>query len=357
MNEQEQVTPPAEPTPGPKPRRSFPWRSMGWIFSISAFVILVSVLLFASLHLVKVNLAMQHQLTQVNDSLNTLQTSNDHYQARLATLEQQQEKNAQTVEQMTKKIVSPRDAAPTRTQIQTPILESDFAIKVFLAVFVILFLFILPLMWQLAKFFTSIDFFIYRWKHRAHQTPEQRYALLQKKACDTLIHAASTDNISQLDTAWSIQARKLRKDPIVVACYVDCLWRYPDQTQKIYKLLSRTLSKQLDDVLLKQFMQLDVPHPEKQLVLAEKWLKRFPDHAVLLLALGQICLRCRLWGKARTYFNECLTHQLLPGAFLGLGSLAEETGDFETAMERYREGLNAIVNGRGEYVRSNVCVL
>ena len=39
---------------------------------------------------------------------------------------------------------------------------------------------------------------------------------------------------------------------------------------------------------------------------AETWLRRHPDDAVLLMALGRMCQRQRLWGKAQSYLEASL---------------------------------------------------
>ncbi|WP_434515131.1 heme biosynthesis protein HemY [Dechloromonas sp. ARDL1] len=69
---------------------------------------------------------------------------------------------------------------------------------------------------------------------------------------------------------------------------------------------------------------------------AEGWLLRHPDDAVLLLALGRMCQRQRLWGKAQSYLEASLSVRATQEAHLALARLLDELDKADEANKHYR---------------------
>lgn len=69
---------------------------------------------------------------------------------------------------------------------------------------------------------------------------------------------------------------------------------------------------------------------------AEAWLRRHPDDAVLLLALGRMCVRQRLWGKAENYLDASLAVEPRQEGHLELARLMDQLGRTEEANAHYR---------------------
>jgi HemY protein len=76
-----------------------------------------------------------------------------------------------------------------------------------------------------------------------------------------------------------------------------------------------------------------------QLLFAESLLMKQPEDEVLLLSLGRICLRNRLWGKAREYFQASISMRPLFESYNELGRLLYHLGDPEKAAWCFRSGL------------------
>ncbi|WP_265947378.1 heme biosynthesis protein HemY [Dechloromonas sp. A34] len=68
----------------------------------------------------------------------------------------------------------------------------------------------------------------------------------------------------------------------------------------------------------------------------EAWLRRHPDDARLLKALGRMCLRQRLWGKAQSYLEASLAVEPTPEAHLELARLCDQLERPEEANKHYR---------------------
>lgn len=69
---------------------------------------------------------------------------------------------------------------------------------------------------------------------------------------------------------------------------------------------------------------------------AEAWLQRHPDDARLLVALGRMCFRKRLWGKAQSYLEASLAVEVTQEAHLELARLCDRLERAEQANKHYR---------------------
>ncbi|MBS1140639.1 MAG: HemY, N-terminal [Proteobacteria bacterium] len=69
---------------------------------------------------------------------------------------------------------------------------------------------------------------------------------------------------------------------------------------------------------------------------AEGWLRRHPDDALLLMALGRMCQRQRLWGKAQSYLEASLSVAVTQETHLELARLFDQLGKTEEANKHYR---------------------
>lgn len=69
---------------------------------------------------------------------------------------------------------------------------------------------------------------------------------------------------------------------------------------------------------------------------AEGWLRQHPDDARLLKALGRMCIRQRLWGKAQSYLEASLSVAPSLQAHLELARLFDQLERTEEANKHYR---------------------
>jgi HemY protein len=73
----------------------------------------------------------------------------------------------------------------------------------------------------------------------------------------------------------------------------------------------------------------------------ESWLKERPNDAELGLALGALCLKQKLWGKAQRYLEQALSDatdpRMVREAHLKLAQMHEALGQAEEAAAHYRQ--------------------
>ena len=71
-------------------------------------------------------------------------------------------------------------------------------------------------------------------------------------------------------------------------------------------ILARCLERNWDSGLAVLYAECRAPDATRQLETAERWLVSHSEDASLLYALGRLCERSELWGKAQTYLEASL---------------------------------------------------
>lgn len=72
------------------------------------------------------------------------------------------------------------------------------------------------------------------------------------------------------------------------------------------EILAKSLERHWDPDLAMLYAECRVPDGTRQLERAENWLRQHSGDAALLHALGRLCERQQLWGKAQTYYEASL---------------------------------------------------
>jgi len=104
------------------------------------------------------------------------------------------------------------------------------------------------------------------------------------------------------------------------------------------------LEQQWNSQLINTYGQLRTIKPITQIHHAEQWLKSHFNDVDLLLALGRLCIREKMWDKAEQYLKSAL-HQspanqpVNPVIYQTLGDVLSQQGDAIAACEYYRQAL------------------
>ncbi len=165
---------------------------------------------------------------------------------------------------------------------------------------------------------------------------------LESQAYQILLTEAKKESTQvRVQTLWQQLPKRLHNDPDLVTHYVDCLLSF-HQDQVAETLLQTTLKKIWDDRLVRLYGLINSDAPDRQLALAENWLKQQQHDAELLLCLGRIAKRCQLWGKARSYFEDSVRYQPRAIAYRELADLLDQLNEKTLAYNNYRLGLQLI---------------
>jgi HemY protein len=109
-------------------------------------------------------------------------------------------------------------------------------------------------------------------------------------------------------------------------------------------ILARALDRQWEPRLLQWYAECRTPDPTRQLETAERWLVDYSQDAALLYALGRLCERQKLWGKAQTYLEASLALDNHWRTQLALGELFASLGRADEANAHLAAALRLAIN-------------
>ena len=169
-------------------------------------------------------------------------------------------------------------------------------------------------------------------------SPEQMQARQLEAHAALLKEAGAAADRARLDRVWAGIAGKLKQHPYLTEVYVAERLRFAD-TADCEQLLRRAIKRRWDAALVRLYGLVEAPDAARQLATAEALLQARARDAALLLTLGRLCKRNRLWGKAGAYLQESIEAQPNPEAYYELARLHEHNGAPEQAAGCYEQGL------------------
>lgn len=155
---------------------------------------------------------------------------------------------------------------------------------------------------------------------------------------ELLTLAAQKGELNALRNSWQKTPKHVRQDLSMIRHYVRCLLilKANDDAEQ---LLREALKKQWDVDLVYIYGLIEAGDKDRQLAIAESWLKGHENNPVLLLTLGRLCKRNQLWGKARSFLNASLGIKPHSDTYKELGQLLEQLNERSEAVECYHKGL------------------
>ena len=146
------------------------------------------------------------------------------------------------------------------------------------------------------------------------------------------------NDIETLTASWQSLNKPTQRYSEVVRAYAERAIEL-GSPEKAEPVLRASLKRDWNSALL---IPYGVPGPEDatvRLKQCEKWLKMYPEDAMLHLALGRLCAGEQLWGKAREHMIRSLELEPSVTGYDSLGQLLERMGELETAAACFRNAL------------------
>lgn len=182
---------------------------------------------------------------------------------------------------------------------------------------------------------------------RRRVLPAHEYTVLELKVYGELLDTAAADNDADaLVAVWQRVPKELRHGELLVLTYARHLLRF-DRGSLAEPLLREALNRRFSDRLVQLYGLVDGGNPMRQLEAAEGWLAGDPRNPVLLLTVGRLALRNKLWGKARSALEGSLAVQPSVETQRELGALLEHLGEHEAAAACYREAARLAAEASG----------
>ncbi len=169
---------------------------------------------------------------------------------------------------------------------------------------------------------------------------DQELALLERDVYAGLLAAGAAEGSEALQRQWQATPSELRLRPELLEIYAQKLAEL-GPVEAAEKFIQRSLKQAWHGELVRVYGLLQGGNGHKRLAQAESWLDDHRDDAALLLALGRLCCREELWGKARDYFEQCYKLERSPEVCAELGRLLAALGEPRPSGAYFREGLLA----------------
>ena len=147
--------------------------------------------------------------------------------------------------------------------------------------------------------------------------------------------AKKSQDATALAAYWKQIPTEMRMDPTVAATAA----RYqlalgsPADAQSI---IEQALEREWNSSLVALYGEAGGADALPQIERAEKWLRQHARDPALLLALGKLCMRQELWGKAQSYIEASLALEATHDGHMTLAALMERIGKPHEAVLHFR---------------------
>ena len=172
------------------------------------------------------------------------------------------------------------------------------------------------------------------------------YAALAAKVLVDAIDAAADG--ASLNALWSQLPKAQRRVASVIDAYARRAAGFGLILPAMDELES-ALRREWSPLLIETYGALGSDDIEARLRRAEGWLDAHPNDANLLLTLGRMCVRLKLWGKAQPLLERSLALRPGAAAWEALGDSLAGADHAPQALRCYR---NALALARGEAVQA-----
>lgn len=170
-----------------------------------------------------------------------------------------------------------------------------------------------------------------------HQLEARAYTSMFEQAAQAGVHKQQAEErIKPVQKVWQQLNRAQRHQVELVLAYTRALQSLGDEAEA-ESVLRNSLVRDYSDELVELYGRLAGSDASRQLLVAEQLLKERPSNAMLLLSLGRLSLRNRLWGKAREYFEASLKQSPTVSVCNELGRLLAHLGDHAASSEYFRQ--------------------
>ena len=158
---------------------------------------------------------------------------------------------------------------------------------------------------------------------------------------------ASKGKTEEIQKAWKKLPSKIRNLSDAVLIYAESL-----NTSGAEDLASDVLVSQINDVWDERLVELYGQLTHKDAVLAgekaKKWLPAHNENPNLLLTLARLNVQKKLWGKAKSFYENSLNMRPNSVAYLELAQLLHQIGEVDNANTCYRIGLQYCIERKAK---------
>lgn len=171
---------------------------------------------------------------------------------------------------------------------------------------------------------------------KARLLDDQKASELKQKAA--IVELQRSKDAEALQTDWRALPKIMQRDNDLVLAFAERAIQLeaPELTEDVIR---NSLKREWDSRLLVPYGEPGPDDTSKRLRQCEKWLSDHPEDHWLHLALGRLCAREEIWGKAREHLVRSLELEPTVAGYDSLGQLLDRKGELEVAMACFRNAL------------------
>ena len=175
---------------------------------------------------------------------------------------------------------------------------------------------------------------------------EERLKEIEMRTYLGCMEEASLHSNSDLEKTWSKLPKDYQTNADLVLRYIELRGADSKQHKSVEQIIVKSVNKQWNANLVDYYGRMQMEDATGQLGTAESWLTDYGSSDILLLALGRICIRLKLWGKAQNYLEASVGINPSAENCLELANLykRKELGETEKACKYYQQGLALSLN-------------
>jgi HemY protein len=152
--------------------------------------------------------------------------------------------------------------------------------------------------------------------------------------------ASAKSSQQALESAWAKIPKAAQTDAELILYYIKLCNRAASKSSSVEQLIIKSLEQKWDNRLIEAYGLFNADDPNEQLKRTEKWLEDYARNENLLLALGRICIRAKLWGKAQSYLEASIGVKAMASSCLVLAELlGDQLQQKDKASKYYQKGL------------------
>jgi HemY protein len=147
--------------------------------------------------------------------------------------------------------------------------------------------------------------------------------------------ARKSQDPAALTAYWKQLPQEMRLDSSIAAMAA----RYQlalGGTAEAQAIIEASLERDWSPSLVALYGESAGDDPVPQIERAERWLREHARDPALLLALGKLCMRRELWGKAQSYIEASLALEPTHDGHMTLAALMERIGKPQEAVRHFR---------------------
>jgi HemY protein len=134
---------------------------------------------------------------------------------------------------------------------------------------------------------------------------------------------------------WKQLPGDMRTDPVVAAAAARFHLALGGNAEA-QQIIEQALEREWNPTLVALYGESAGADALPQIERAEKWLRAHARDPALLLALGKLCMRQALWGKAQSYIEASLALEPTHDGHMTFAALMEQIGKPQEAVAHFR---------------------